>query len=99
MLKLYLCRKSPQEKYNPPATSLVCADADDSLKVISWGGKPTNSEFLREDEFRLSYLPEASRSVSGYLCGSLLCSSRGEEMCSLYLFIYIFFGGGRGEAE
>lgn len=58
MLKLYLSRKSPQEKHDPPAMSLVSADADDGLKVISvdrQGGKLTNSDFLREDESRLSY--------------------------------------------
>lgn len=57
MLKLYLSQKSPQTKYDPPATSLVCVDADDGLKVISagcQGGKLMNSEFLREGESHLS---------------------------------------------
>lgn len=64
MLKLYLSRKSLQEKHNPPAMSLVSADADDGLKVIlvdRQGGKLTNSDFLREDESCLSYLPDDQR--------------------------------------
>lgn len=39
---------------------LICANADGGLKVFSvgcQGGKLTNSEFLREVESRLSYLP------------------------------------------